>query len=110
MYGIDDVIRRAKTITPESEIEASEVFTHAQDKVLPVGYIVKAIVRCNQLDTFRMVACDWHIRLEMRREDVNAKALRELAAHLKHAHPYLGRHGRKRLLAATQTNLRDFGR
>lgn len=110
-YGIDHIIEQARTITPASELEADQVFALAQSsKALPTGYIVKAIVRCNQLDTFRMVACDWRDRVELRRERVQAVSRTRLGRHLQHAHPYLSREQIGLLLRVISFNFRDFGR
>lgn len=110
-YGIDHVIEQARTITPASELEADQVFAHAEaSKALPTGYIVRAVIRCNQLDTFRMVACDWRDRVELRRERVQAVARTRLGRHLQHAHPYLSRDQIGLLIRVIQFNFRDFGR
>jgi len=112
MYAIDDMMKRARTITPDTEREAEEVFRHAKSIAgpLPVGYIVKAKVRCNQLDTFRGIACDYEVILELRHEDVDKKSRQLLASHLVNAHPYLSKRQIARVLHAVHVNLRDFGR
>lgn len=109
-YGIDAPIRVAKTIDPASEAEAEEIYRTAVGHVLPTAYVVRAIVRCNQLDTFRMIACDYSIRLEGRHETIEPRAKAALRVHLAHAHPYLPAWQRRQLVGATQINLRDFGR
>jgi hypothetical protein len=113
-HGIDRLIRAARTITPESERAADEVFTHAKAvnarHPIPTGYIVKADIRCNQLDSFRLVACDWQRHLEARRERIQTLARGQLRTHLVHAHPYLAAEQVRQLLAAIQFNFRDFGR
>lgn len=110
-YGLDDPIRLSRTITPESERQAGEVFTQAQHLgPLPTGYTVRADIRCNQLDTFRMVACDWMQRVETKAMAVQDVARRELSTHLRHAHPYLDRVQRTVLIRAIAFNFRDIGR
>ena len=111
-YAIDDLMRRARTITPESEHEAEEVYRHARTYTspLPVGYVVKAKVRCNQPDTIRQIACDYETVIECRHEDVDKKARQLLVTHLVHAHPYLSPRQRATVLHAVHVNLRDFGR
>ena len=98
--------------TPASEAEAEEVYRHAlaAKHPLPVGYVVRAKVSCNQLDTFRLVACDWVEWIEGRHEDIEAKSHLLLRAHLRQAHPYLDASQRRQLVGATVMNVRDFGR
>lgn len=111
VMSIDEAMKAARTITPETEAEADEVYRHAKTKsVLPVGYIVRARVRCNQLNTFTMIACDWSDDLEGRHETIEGRCLARLRTHLRHAHPYLGAGEARRVVHATHTNLRDFGR
>lgn len=110
-YGLDDPVRLSRTITPESERQADEVFTQAQRLgPLPSTYVVRADIRCNQLDTFRMVACDWVHRIETKATVVQGIARRELATHLRHAHPYLDRTQRAVVIRAISFNFRDIGR
>lgn len=108
--GIDEPMRLAKTITVESEKEADETYAVSQKHALPVGYIVKAVVRCNQLDPFRMVACDWSVTIESRRENVEMMCRRRLGLHFRHAHPYMTHENRVMLQQAVQMNFRDAGR
>jgi hypothetical protein len=107
--GLDALLKYARKPTPESEAEAAEVFAATDGKTLPTAYTVKAVVRCNQLDTFRMIACDWETTIVARRESVTALAKAHINDHLRHAHPYLGTDGARRLTQQTQINLRDFG-
>lgn len=111
-YGIDAPIKLARTITVESEKAADETFAVAQGMhhPLPTGYIVKAVVRCNQLDTFRMVACDYATTIERPREGIQRAARRALWDHFRHAHPYLGTNGMQALLSVVSFNFRDIGR
>lgn len=110
-YGIDHIIKEAHRTTPADELLADEVFAHAQAiKPLPTGYIVKAIIKCNQIDTFRMVACDWRARVETQRERVQAISQRRLADHLRHAHPYLSIAQRSLLVRVISFNFKDVGR
>jgi len=110
-YGIDHIIKEAHRTTPQAELLADEVFGHAQSsKALPTGYIVRAVIRCNQLDTFRMVACDWRDRVEVRRERVQAVSRARLGRHFQHAHPYLSRDQIAVLIRVISFNFRDFGR
>jgi hypothetical protein len=113
-YGIDDVIKAARTITVESEQEADKVYAHAiattERTPLPTGYIVKADIRCNQLDTFRMVACDYRAIIEARHEYIENTARINLRNHLHHAHPYLSRSQVRKLIGVIAFNFRDFGR
>jgi len=110
-YGMDDIIKAAKTITVDSERNADEVFAHAQAiHPLPTAYKVRAEIRCNQLDTIRMVACDWHSRIETRKERVQGMARAQLREHLTHAHPYLGADQAAFLVRVIQFNFRDIGR
>lgn len=110
-YGMDAPMRYARTITVESEREADAVFAHAQELPgLPTGYIVRANLACNQVDSFRMNVCDWKQRLEVRRERVQALSRARLGVHLRIAHPYLSKGQTTRLLHAIQFNFRDVGR
>lgn len=109
-YGMDEPISLARTITVESEQEAAETYAQALRKELPTAYVVRAVVRCNQLDTFRMIACDWSSRIEARRETIQARATTALRHHLRKAHPYLARDQVRQLVGATQFNFRDIGR
>lgn len=110
-YGIDDPIKAARTITVESELEADAVFAHAQamKHPLPTGYITKARIACNQMDSFRMMVCDWQHVVEVRRENVQTIARVRLGQHLRKAHPYLSRDQVKLLLRVIQFNFRDVG-
>lgn len=114
VYGIDDVIKAARTITIEGEQEADKVYAHARAvselHPLPAGYVVKADIRCNQLDTFRMVACDYHVTIETRHEYIENTARINMRNHLHHAHPYLSRGQVRRLVSIIHFNFRDFGR
>lgn len=110
-YGIDAPIREARTVTIDSERQADEVYAQAQRLgPLPSGYVVRALIRCNQLDTFRMVACDWSATIETKSPVVQDQARRKLSEHLRHAHPYLDRAGRAVLIRAIHFNFRDIGR
>lgn len=111
--GLDLLLpHRLGAATPNSEREAQDVYDHAkaQKSPLPVGYIVKAVLRCNQLDTFRMLACDWSQTIEARHESVEATAKGLINTHLKHAHPYLASMQRAKIINATMINLSDYGR
>lgn len=110
-YGIDHFIRAHRTITPDTEREADAIFQHAEERgKLPDNYIVKAVVRCNQVDTFRMAACDWNVTIEYRAPFIEEQAKARIAAHLRNAHPYLSTQQIRNLLAVTHYNFRDFGR
>jgi hypothetical protein len=110
-YGIDGPMKAARTITVESEIEADEVFAHAQAiRPLPTAYKVRAVLACNQVDAFRMVVCDWHSEVEARKETIQTLSRRALRNHLGHAHPYLGGAQIRLLLRVIQFNFRDIGR
>lgn len=107
--GIDEPMRLARTITRESEVEAAEAFDLAKRHPLPVGYIVKAVIRCNQLDPFRMIACDGSKTIEARREAITTLAHKWLGVHFKTAHPYMTREQRIGLHSAVHFNFRDIG-
>lgn len=112
--SLDDVIKAARTITPEGEKLNDQVYAHAlavtERHPLPAGYVVKADIRCNQLDTFRMVACDYHKVIEARHETIENTARIGMRNHLHHAHPYLSRNQVRRLVSLIHFNYRDFGR
>ncbi len=112
-YGLDSILRAARRTTPQAEREADEVFGLAlAGRALPTGYVVRAVIRCNQINTFASppIACDWRDRIEVRRERVESVSRARLVRHLKAAHPYLGRHGIKSVIGATSYTLRDVGR
>jgi hypothetical protein len=113
-YGMDEVVRAARTITIEGEKEADKVYAHARTVTelhpLPAGYVVKADIRCNQLDTFRMVACDYRKLIETRHEVIEDTARVNMRNHLHHAHPYLSRNQIRRLVRSIHFNFVDFGR
>lgn len=115
MHGLDELYRNApKPITPDSEAFHEEVYQAAKAITarhpLPVGYIVKAVVRCNQIDTFRHVACDFNMKVEVRHENVEASCRAILSSHLLHAHPHLSGAQRFQLVSAITYNFSDIGR
>lgn len=114
--GLDEIIRSIRPFgiltTPQREIENDTTFAHAEamKHPLPTGYKVKAIVHCNQLDTFRMIACDFNQKIESRRERIMTLCRRALSTHLIHAHPYLSESERRFLVQRISFNFRDVGR
>lgn len=110
-YGVDQLLVPSRTITPFTEAEAEEVYQKALDsKPLPTGYLVKAVIACNQVDAFRLMQCDYTLTVESRRETIQTQARRILAAHYRYAHPYLGEERVRLLVSVIQFNFRDFGR
>lgn len=113
MHGLDELLKNApRPITPDTEAFHEEVFQHARAarSPLPVGYVVKADIRCNQIDANRHVACDFIQKVEVRHESVEAVSRTVLSSHLLHAHPYLSGRERHRIVSAIHFNLSDFGR
>lgn len=115
IIGMDQIIAHVRGLgvltTPEREIENDHIFAHAEElPPLPTGYIVKAVVHCNQVDTFRMIACDFKTKIEGRRERIMTLSRRALDTHLRRAHPYLNREERVTLIKRISFNFRDVGR
>lgn len=98
--------------TPEQEVQNDATYAHALAMAhpLPVGYIVKAVLKCNQINTFTMSACEYRKVIETRKERVTALCRRALEAHLVDAHPYLDAMQRRVLRERISFNFRDVGR
>lgn len=110
-YGVDQLLIPSRTITPYTEAEAEEVYQKAlASKPLPTGYLVRAVIACNQVDAFRLVQCDYTITTEARRESIQSISRRILAAHYRYAHPSMDEDRIRLLVSVIQFNFRDFGR
>lgn len=107
VYGLDEPTRQARTITVESEREANEIADAIKYESLPTAYVIKLVIRCNQLDTFRMIACDWQKIITSRHENAEGRARRLLGGHFRQAHPYLDSAQRRRLQHAVHFTMRD---
>lgn len=106
--------RELRPALTETELaDVGQVFAHAQRRTALHGPLVgskraQVVVKCNQLASDNASICDWSRTLETRVDDAERVGKQAIADHLKAAHPYLDKTGRRSLVGNAWVNLRDI--
>jgi predicted small metal-binding protein len=97
-------------LTADEQTDIDDVYRHAVTRNMKlVGrHPVRVVVRCNQLGP-DFAPCEWSERFETTAATADEQGRTKIAEHLRKAHPYLTQHGRRDVMNATWTNIRDIG-